>query len=403
MTNANWDFETKAVHVGSEPCPQTGALVSPIYQTSTYTFKSTEEAGKVFAGEQAGYVYGRASSPTQNELERKIAALEGGEACRVFASGMAAVSSTCMALLEAGDHVICDTVVYGGTYGLFDSIFSKYQVDHSFVDTTDMKKLKHAIRPNTKFVYIESPANPTLKVVDIAAVAKVCQEHSIRLIVDNTFMTPYFQRPLELGADIVVHSATKFMGGHGDLLAGAVIGSEEFINTKLQEPLTKLGGIISPFTCFLVKRGLQTLALRMEKHNANALEIASYLEKHPKIESLAYPGLDSFPQRELVEKQSSGYGGLLAFELKGGLKSGQVFCDNLKLIHLAVSLGDVGTLVQHPASMTHAAVPVEERRKAGITDGLIRLSVGIESANDLIADIEQALAKVGQEEGAVKV
>lgn len=403
MVNENWDFATKAVHVGSEPCPQTGALVSPIYQTSTYTFKNTEEAGMVFAGEQEGFVYGRVSSPTQDELERKIAALEGGEACKVFASGMAAVASTCIALLKAGDHAICDTVVYGGTYGLFGKVFSKYQVEHSFVDTSDITKLKSAIRPNTKFVFLESPANPTLKIVDIAEVSKVCKEHGIQLIVDNTFMTPYFQRPLELGADIVVHSATKYMGGHGDLLAGAVIGSAEFVKTGLHDPLTKLGAVISPFTCFLVKRGLQTLALRMEKHNANALEIAQYFENHPKIESLAYPGLESFPQKDLVKKQMGGYGGLISFEVKGGLTNGQKFCDNLKLIHLAVSLGDVGTLIQHPASMTHRSVPVEERRKHGITDGLIRLSVGIESAKDIIADIEQSLAKVGKEEAVAKI
>ncbi|MCZ2258102.1 trans-sulfuration enzyme family protein [Sporosarcina sp. G11-34] len=394
MTHVNWSFETKAVHVGSEPCPQTGALVSPIYQTSTYTFKSTEEAGNIFAGEQAGYVYGRVSSPTQHELERKIAALEGGEACSAFASGMAAIASVCTALLESGDHVICDTVVYGGTYGLFEKIFSKYNVEASFIDTSDIEKLTNAIRPTTKFVYLESPANPTLKVVDIAEVSNVCKKHDLQLIVDNTFMTPYFQKPLELGADIVVHSATKFMGGHGDLLAGVVVGSERFIKEELHDPLTKLGGIISPFTCFLVKRGLQTLALRMEKHNANALEIARYLEGHSKIKSLAYPGLESFSQYELVKKQMSGYGGLIAFEVVGGLKNGQVFCDNLKLIQLAVSLGDVGTLIEHPASMTHRSVPIEERRKHGITDGLIRLSVGIENATDIIGDIEQALAKV---------
>ncbi len=394
MVNSNWNFETKAVHVGSDPCPVSGALVSPIYQTSTYTFKTTKEAGDVFAGELDGFVYGRSSSPTQKELEMKIAALEGGEACRVFASGMAAISATCTALLQSGDHVICDTVLYGGTYGLFQDILPKFDVSASFTEVTDIENLRNALQPNTKFVYIETPANPTMKVIDIAETAKFCKEHGLTLIVDNTFMSPYFQQPLEHGADIVIHSATKFMGGHGDLLAGAVIGSKKFINENLQVSLTKFGGIISPFTCFLLKRGLQTLALRMEKHNQNALEVARFLENHPKIESLAYPGLESFTQHELVKKQSSGYGGLIAFELKGGIETGQKFCDSLKMIHIAVSLGDVGSLIQHPASMTHRGVPVEERRKHGITDGLIRLAVGIENAKDIIADIEQALDQI---------
>lgn len=394
MLSEKWDFETKAVHVGSDPCPHTGAIVSPIYQTSTYTYKSTEEAGKIFSGEQFGYLYGRDHSPTELELEAKIAALEGGEACKAFASGMAAIAATCTALLKAGDHVVGDTVVYGGTYGLFAKIFSKYSVSASFIDTSDMELLKSSIRPNTKFVYIETPANPTLKIVDIKETAELCKEHGIKLIVDNTFMTPYFQRPLELGADIVVHSATKYMGGHGDLIAGAVVGSEEFIKKGLHDPVTKLGGLISPFTCFLVKRGLQTLALRMEKHNANAMEVARFLESHEKIESLMYPGLESFPQYDLVQKQMGGYGGLISFELKGGLEKGQNFCDNLKMIQLAVSLGDVGSLVQHPASMTHKSLPLDERRKHGITDSLIRLSIGIENAKDIIEDISQSLDKI---------
>ena len=394
MHKKDWDFETKAVHVGSDPCPATGAIVAPIYQTSTYTYKNTKEAGEVFSGETFGYLYGRDHSPTEYDLEEKIAALEGGEACKAFASGMAAIAATCMALLESGDHVICDTVVYGGTYGLFEKIFSKYNVSASFIDTSDIENVKREIRPNTKVVYIETPANPTLKIVDIAETANLCKEHNIKLVVDNTFMTPYYQRPLELGADIVVHSATKYMGGHGDLIAGAVISSEEFIKKALHDPVTKLGALISPFTAFLVKRGLQTLPLRMEKHNANAIEVANFLKDHPKIETLTYPGLESFPQHELVKKQMGGYGGLISFELKGGLEKGQEFCDNLEMIQLAVSLGDVGTLVQHPASMTHKSIPLEERRQHGITDSLIRLSIGIENAKDIIQDIEQSLEKI---------
>lgn len=391
----NWKFETKAVHVGSDPCPATGALVAPIYQTSTYTYKNTEESGQIFSGETFGYLYGRDHSPTQIDLEEKIAALEGGEACKTFASGMAAITATMMGLLTSGDHVICDTVVYGGTYGLFAKIFSQYNVDVSFIDTSKIENIEKSIQPNTKLVYIETPANPTLKIVDIERTANLCQTHQLKLVVDNTFMTPYFQRPLQLGADIVIHSATKYMGGHGDLIAGAVVGSKEFIKTTLHDPVTKLGALISPFTSFLVKRGLQTLPLRMEKHNKNAKEVANFLNDHPKIENIVFPGLKSFPQHDLVKKQmGGGYGGLISFEVKGGLENGRKFCDALHMIALAVSLGDVGSLVQHPASMTHKSVPVEERREHGISDGLIRLSIGIENASDIIDDIEQALDQI---------
>lgn len=385
-------FSTCAVHVGHEPCPATGALVAPIYQTSTYTYKNTEEAGKIFSGEQFGYLYGRDHSPTELQLEEKIAALEGGETCKTFASGMAAISSVAFALLEAGDHVICGDVVYGGTYGLFHKVMSKYKVDVTYVDTSDIENIREAIQDNTTMVHIETPANPTLKLTDLEATANLCHEHGLKLVVDNTFMTPYYQRPLEYGADIVVHSATKYMGGHGDLIAGAIVGSKEFIEDGLHEPVTKIGGLIAPFTAFLLKRGLQTLPLRMEKHSSNAVKIAKYLDGRPEIESVTFPGLPSHPQHELAKKQMGGsFGGLISLEMKGGLQAGRNFVDNLEMIQLAVSLGDVGTLVQHPASMTHKSLPQEERRKSGITDGLIRFSIGIEDPEDIIADIEQAL------------
>jgi len=393
--NKEFGFSSRAVHIGHEPCPETGALVAPIYQTSTYTYKNTEEAGKIFAGEEFGYLYGRDHSPTELQLEEKIASLENGEACKTFASGMAAISAVAFALLEAGDHVICGDVVYGGTYGLFHKVMSKYDVDVSYVDTSKIENIEAAIRENTKYLHIETPANPTLRLTDIKKTAELCQKHGIKLVVDNTFMTPYYQRPLDLGADIVVHSATKYMGGHGDLIAGVVVGSKKFIKEGLHEPVTKVGGLIAPFIAFLLKRGLQTLPVRMEKHTSNAIKVAEYLEQRPEFKKVIFPGLESHPQHELAKEQMGGsYGALICVEVEGGLEAGRKLVDNLEMISLAVSLGDVGTLVQHPASMTHKSLPVEERIESGITDGLIRFSIGIEDPEDIIADIEQALEKL---------
>ncbi|MCY6370781.1 trans-sulfuration enzyme family protein [Clostridium ganghwense] len=389
-----WGMNTKAVHVGCEPCTATGALVSPIYQTSTYAYESTEEAGKIFTGEKFGYLYGRDHSPTEIELEEKIAALEGGEACKVFASGMAAIANAHMALLKAGDHVICGDVVYGGTYGLFDKMLRPFGIDVTYVDTSKIEEIGKALKSNTKVVHVETPANPTLRITDIRKVSQFCKAHNLTLVVDNTFMTPYLQKPLKLGADIVVHSATKYLNGHGDCIAGAVVGSKGFITKGLHEGVTKIGALVSPFTCFLVKRGIQTLPLRMEQHIKNAMKVAEYLESHPKVEKVFYPGLKSFPQHELAKKQMKGFGALISFEVKRGLDKARELCDNLEMIELAVSLGDVGTLIEHPASMTHKSLPLEERRASGITDGLIRLSVGIENTEDIIADLEQAFAKM---------
>lgn len=395
MSNSNdWGYSTIAVHAGSDPCPVTGALVAPIYQTSTYTYKNTEEAGKIFSGEKFGYLYGRDHSPTEYDLEEKIAALEGGEACKCFASGMSAISSVYLSILKAGDHVICSDVVYGGTYGLFDKMLCEFGVEYDFVDTSVIEEIEKKIRPNTKAIHIETPANPTLRLSDLKAVAKIAKANNIKLVVDNTFMTSYFQKPLELGADIVVYSGTKYFGGHGDCISGAVVSNKEFIEKGLHQSITKIGGLISPFTCFLVKRGLQTLALRMEKHNSNAMEVALYLEKHSKVSKIYYPGLESFPQHKLAKEQMTGFGGLISLEIEGGLKKAQEFCDNLKMIKIAVSLGDVGTLVEHPASMTHKSLPREERIKSGVTDGLIRLSIGIEDSKDIINDIDQALDNI---------
>lgn len=387
-------MNTIAVHAGSEPCPATGALVAPIYQTSTYTYETIEEAGKIFSGEQFGYLYGRDHSPTEYQLEEKLAALEGGEACKFFASGMAAIANAHMALLEAGDHVICGDVVYGGTYGLFKKVLTKYGVEVTYVDTSNVKNIEKALKPNTKVVHVETPANPTLKLTDLKLVSKFCKEHNLKLIVDNTFMTPYLQKPLELGADIVVYSATKYLNGHGDCIAGAIVADKEFIKRGLHEGVTKLGALISPFTCFLIRRGIQTLPLRMDQHLKNAQKVAEYLDSHPKVENVIYPGLKSFPQHELANTQMKGYGALISFEVKGGLEKAKAFCNNLKLIRLAVSLGDVGTLIEHPATMTHKSVPVEERRKSGIADGMLRISCGIENYEDIISDIEEAFSKI---------
>lgn len=389
-----WKMNTIAVHAGSEPCPATGAMVSPIYQTATYAYESTEEAGKVFSGEKFGYLYGRDHSPTEIELEEKIAALEGGEACKVFASGMAAIANAHMAILKAGDHVICGDVVYGGTYGLFDKMLCDFGITVTYVDTSDLANIEKALKPNTKAIHIETPANPTLRLTDIELVSKFCKKNNLKLVVDNTFMTPYLQKPLELGADVVVHSATKYLNGHGDCIAGAVVADKEFIKNGLHEGVTKLGALVSPFTCFLVKRGIQTLPLRMEQHLKNAMEVALYLEAHPKTENVIYPGLKSFPQYELAKKQMKGFGALISFEVKGGLENARKLCDNLEMIKLAVSLGDVGTMVQHPASMTHKSLPVEERRKSGIADGMIRISVGIENHEDIINDLELAFSQI---------
>lgn len=390
----NWGPSTKAVHVGSEPCPATGALVAPIYQTSTYSYESTDEANKIFTGEKFGYLYGRDHSPTEIQLEEKLAALEGGEACKFFASGMAAIANAHMALLKAGDHVICGDVVYGGTYGLFDKMLRPFGVDVTYADTSDIEALEKALKPNTKVVHVETPANPTLRITDIKEVSNFCKKHNLKLVVDNTFCTPYVQKPLELGADLVVYSATKYLNGHGDCIAGAIVGSKEFITKGLHEGVTKLGALISPFTAYLVKRGMQTLPLRMDRHLSNSMKVAEYLEKHPKVEKVIYPGLKSFPQYQLAKRQMKGFGAIICIEVKGGLEKAQDLCNNLNMIKIAVSLGDVGTLIEHPATMTHKSLPVEERRKSGITDGLIRLSIGIEDPEDIIRDLEQAFEKI---------
>lgn len=387
-------FATQAVHAGQEPDPLTGALSTPIYQTSTFVFPNVDVGAARFAGEEKGYIYTRLGNPTQAALEEKMAVLENGEAALALASGMAAVSAAIMALVQAGDHLISDETVYGCTHAFISHMLTKFGVEVTFVDASDPRNVEAAMRPNTKVVYVETPCNPTLKLIDLRTVAEIAHRSGAQVIVDNTFMSPYYQRPLELGCDVVIHSATKYIGGHGDVIAGIIVGRKEYIDTVRGTTLKDIGGVISPFDAWLLLRGLKTLHLRAERCNDNALQVAQWLEAQPQVERVYYPGLPSHPQHELAKRQMYGFGGMIAFELKGGLDAGKTVMNSVRLCRLAVSLGDVDTLIQHPASMTHSPVPREERLKAGISDGLVRLSCGVEDVRDIIADLAQALARV---------
>lgn len=379
-------FSTKAIHVGQEADTATGATIVPIYQTSTYTQDG-------IGGMHKGYEYSRTGNPTRTALESCIASLEDGKYGLAFASGCAATTNV-MSLLKAGDHVVASDDLYGGTYRLFQRVLTNFGLTFTFVDMTNKSAVYEAIKENTKMVWIETPTNPLLKLCDIEMIAGISKEKNLILAVDNTFMSPYFQKPLNLGADIVVHSTTKYMGGHSDVVGGAIITSNEEIYTKLKYTQNSMGAIPGPFDCWLTLRGLKTLALRMREHNKNAMAIAKFLSEHPKVEKVNYPGLESHPQHDLAKKQMSGFGGMISFEVKGGLEAGTVVATNTKLFSLAESLGGVESLIGHPATMTHAAIPKEEREKIGLRDGLIRISVGIEDEEDLINDLKQAFDKV---------
>lgn len=386
-------FATKAVHAGQSPDPVTGSVVMPIYQTSTFAFKDADQGAARFSGTEEGYIYTRLGNPTTRALEKNVATLENGEDARACASGMAAITTAIMSVVKKNDHVISTDCIYGGTAKLFLDILSKYGVDFTLVDSSNIENIASAVRENTKLIYLETPANPTLKLTDIREVANLAKRTGIMTMVDNTFMSPYFQRPIELGADVVVHSLTKYLGGHSDLVGGIVVGSKNFIKT-LDPILKNTGGTIGPLESWLTLRGIKTLPLRMQKHNENALKTAQYLESHPKIARVYYPGLKSHPQHELAKRQMSGFGGIICFEVKGGVEAGKKLMNSVKLCTLAVSLGAVETLIEHPASMTHAVVPKHEREKAGITDNLVRLSVGIEDVDDIIDDLREALARI---------
>jgi methionine-gamma-lyase len=388
----NMGFGTKAIHGGSQR-DSFGALATPIYQTSTFVFDSAEQGGRRFAGEESGYIYTRLGNPTITQLEEKLAILECGEAAAATASGMGAVSAALWTALKAGDHLVADETLYGCTFAYLNHGLTRYGVEVTFVDASNPENVKNAMKDNTRVVYLESPANPTLKITDIEAISKIAHEKEGCLVmVDNTFSTPYIQRPIELGADVVIHSATKFLNGHGDVIAGFVVGTEEFINNvKFFGIKDMTGSCLSPFDAYLIIRGMKTLEIRVEKHCSNAMEVAKFLESHPAVDKVYYPGLESFPNRELARKQMSLPGAIIAFELKGGVEEGKKVMNSVKLCSLAVSLGDAETLIQHPASMTHSPYSPEERLAAGISDGLVRLAVGLENAKDIIADLKQAL------------
>jgi len=388
-----YDFETLAVHGGCHPDPLTGALSPPIYQTSTFVFENAEQGARRFRGEEDGYIYTRISNPTTDMLAKKVAILEGAEAGQVCSTGLGATLVTIMSLASKGDHIISDPVIYGGTFAQFMHHLPCFGVDVTFVDTANIDEVSAAIKPNTKLIWTETPANPTLKVVDIKALCDFAKKKKLPVIVDNTFATPALQRPIELGAALVLHSATKYIGGHGDVVAGIVVGPQDMI-TKIRETTSHLGISLSPFDAWLLLRGLKTLAIRMKKHCENAQSIAEYLVKHPKVEIVRYPGLKSDPNYKIAMKQMSGFGGMISFDVKGGREAGKIIMDNVKVCTLAVSLGDVDTLIEHPASMTHSTLSPEEMVKAHITKGMIRLSVGIESARDLIADLDYTLGLV---------
>ncbi|WP_101773933.1 methionine gamma-lyase [Peptostreptococcus faecalis] len=386
-------FATKAIHGGYTKDLNSGALSTPIYATSTYIFDSAEQGGRRFALEEGGYIYSRLGNPSNTALEEKMAILEGAEACMSTGSGMGAISSALWTALKAGDHVVASDTLYGCTFALLNHGIKNFGVEVDFVDITNPENVKKAIKENTRVVYLETPANPTLKISDIKKISEIA--HSVEnclVFVDNTFATPYIQRPIELGADVVLHSATKYLNGHGDVIAGFVLGTTEFItNVRLFGVKDMTGAVLSPFDAFLVARGLKTLELRMERHCANAMKVAEFLEAHDKIEKVYYPGLDSFEQKELAESQMSLSGGIIAFELKGGIEEGKKLLNSLEIIKLAVSLGDAETLIEHPASMTHSPYTKEEREESGISDGLVRLSVGLETADDIIADLNKSL------------
>lgn len=391
----NMGYDTKIVHAGNKLDPVTGALSTPIYQTSTFVFDSAEQGAARFAGEEKGFIYTRLGNPTQEQLEDKIAVLEGGEAALAVASGIAAIASPIWTLCNTGDHIVSSDTIYGCTFALLSEQAKKFGIEVTFVDAKNPENIRKAMKSNTKLVYIETPANPTLDIIDIEATAKIAHENGAVLMVDNTFMSPYGQRPIELGADIVIHSATKYINGHGDVIAGLVIGKKEFIDQVRFVGVKDItGGCISPFNAWLIIRGVKTLGVRMDRHCQNAMKVARFLEKHPMVEKVVYPGLESHPQYELAKKQMKIFGAMISFEVKGGVDAGRQLMNNVELCSLAVSLGDTETLIEHPASMTHSPVPREERLKAGITDGLVRLSVGLENPEDIMADLDQAFKKI---------
>ena len=388
-------FSTRAIHSGYEK-NEHGALASPIYQTSTFIFDNAEQGGRRFALEEDGYIYSRLGNPTNTQVEGKIADLENGQAAVSTGSGMGAITSVIWSKISQGDHIIAGKTLYGCTFAFLNHGIQKFGVEVSFVDATDPENIRAAMRDNTKLVYLETPANPNMVLCDIEAIADIAHENEeCILVVDNTYCTPYIQRPLDLGADVVVHSATKYLNGHGDVIAGFAVGEKEFIDeVRLVGIKDMTGAALSPFDAFLINRGMKTLDLRMDRHCANAQKLAEFLEGHEKVIGISYPGLDSFPQKDLYKKQMSLPGAMIAFEVRGGIEAGKTLMNSVELCTLAVSLGDIETLIQHPASMTHSPYSEEERLESDIREGLVRISVGLEDPDDIIDDLRQALDKI---------
>ena len=386
-------FETLAVHAGEDRKANHGAVSVPIYNASVYAFTDADEGAAVHNHEKPGYYYGRLGNPTQTALEHTIAELEGGEGALAFASGMAAVSASVLTLAKAGDHIIAPESMYSTTTNFFKHLTENLNFETTFVDAVRAENYAAAIRDNTRIIWIETPSNPLLRIADIQKIAAEARNRGVRTIADNTFATPYNQRPLDLGVDLVIHSATKYLGGHSDLTAGLMIGGSEIVE-KARLVTTKLyGGNISPQVAWLLLRGIKTLAVRMERHNNNAYALANMLENHPKVKSVFYPGLSNHENHDVAKKQMSGFGGMLSFDV-GSVEAGKAFVNAVRVCTLATSLGGVESIVQHSASMTHAAIPREERLRTGISDGLIRFSVGIEGIDDLMSDVEQALSAI---------
>lgn len=382
---SEFGFATRAIHAGQDPEPVTGAVMTPIFQTSTFAQESP--------GKHKGFEYSRSENPTRIAYETCVASLEKAKHGLAFSSGLAAIDAV-IHLLSSGDHLVCCDDVYGGTYRIFERVYKQLGIEVSFVDFSDLHQLEAAIKDNTKLIWFETPTNPLLKILDIEAVAKLGKAKGLLTVVDNTFMSPYFQNPLDYGVDVVVHSVTKYMNGHSDVVGGVLVTNSDDLHEKLKFHQYAIGAVPGPMDCFLVMRGLKTLHLRMEQHQKSAMEIAKYLEAHEKVERVIYPGLESHPQHDIAKKQMSGFGGMLTFFIKGGLKESKTFLEKVKIFTLAESLGGVESLIEHPAIMTHASIPAEVRKEIGIDDNLVRVSVGVENLEDLQKDLEQALSFV---------
>ncbi len=393
MNTKNLGFNTKLIHAG-EFEDQFGSATVPIYQTSTFKFKNAQHGADCFSGASNGYIYTRIANPTIRAFEKNIAELENGYDGIATSSGMSAITSVYFALLGAGSHIVSTASVYGPARGVLEQDFTRFGVEASFVNTSNPEEIINAIKPNTKVLYVETPSNPTMEITDIQKCAEIAKKHNLILVVDNTFSTPVLQKPLDLGADVVLHSITKFINGHADIVGGIVIAKEMELYKKIRHSMVYMGSNMDPHQAYLVLRGVKTLALRVERNQSNAEKVAEFLENHPKVEWIKYPGLKSHPQYELAKKQMTGPGSMISFGLKGGFEAGKRLMDSVHLAILAVSLGGVESLIQHPASMTHAGVSKENKLNAGITDDLVRFSVGIEDVNDIINDLKQALEKV---------